>query len=227
VSPLPDPSGAVAVAVDTVVLTLCPRESGEESDLVFLAERRQREPFAGEWSLPGGIVREQEDLETAVHRALSRATPAEHVRHLEQLGTFGDPKRDPRGRVLSVSYLALLPAPSPAAERAAWLEVPADEPLAFDHATILHAAVERLRGKLSYSNVAYGLLGDTFTLRELQDVYEAVLGRELDKRNFRKKVLSLDVLAEAEGMRRGAHRPAQLYRFRQPGLVLLDDVIGG
>ena len=220
--PLPLQRGDLAVAVDVVVLSL--DREGRDDDRpapVTLAQRREREPFQGEWSLPGGIVREQEDLEEAVRRALSRVTPPGLVRHLEQLGTFGEPERDPRGRVLSVSYLALMPEPGPAPAGAAWL--PADPPpsMAFDHARILEAALERLRGKLSYSNVAYGLLGEEFTLSELQAVYEGVLGRELDKRNFRKKVLSLEMLDEAEGMRRGPHRPAQLYRFRDRELVLL------
>ncbi|HWH31514.1 MAG TPA: NUDIX domain-containing protein [Egibacteraceae bacterium] len=220
-SPLPDRPGDVAVAVDVVVLSL----AGERAEPVFLAQPRRRDPYHGDWSLPGGIVREREDLEAAVRRALARATALERVRHLEQLGTFGDPARDPRGRVVSVSYLALLPEPGPAGAGAGWLPATAPPPLAFDHAEILAAALERLRGKLSYSTVAYGLVGDEFTLSELQAVYEAVLGEELDKRNFRKKVLALGVLEEAEGMRRGAHRPARLYRFRHRELVLFDDVV--
>lgn len=223
-SPLPVGHGEVAVAVDVVVLSLRADEHGLRP--VFLAQRRRREPFAGAWSLPGGIVREREDLEAAVRRALTHTTPLEQVRHLEQLGTFGDPERDPRGRVLSVSHLALLPEPGPAQPQAGWLDALHPPALAFDHERILAAALERLRGKLTYSNVAFGLLGDEFTLSELQGVYEAVLAAELDKRNFRKKVLSLGVLDEAEGMRRGAHRPAQLYRFRDRELVLFADAIG-
>ena len=220
--PLPLQRGDLAVAVDVVVLSLAAdAQDGDRPPPVFLAQRREREPFRGDWSLPGGIVREREDLEEAVRRALSRVTPPGLVRHLEQLGTFGEAERDPRGRVLSVSYLALMPEPGPALAAAAWLPADPPPPMAFDHARILEAALERLRGKLSYSNVAYGLLGEEFTLSELQAVYESVLGRELDKRNFRKKVLSLEMLDEAEGMRRGPHRPAQLYRFRDRELVLL------
>lgn len=220
----PLPGSGLAVAVDVVALSL--RPAGEGLEPVFLARRREREPFRGDWSLPGGILREREDLEDAVRRALSNAMPLEHVRHLEQLATFGEPERDPRGRVLSVSHLALLPEPREAADGAAWLVV-ADAPaLAFDHAAILGTAVERLRGKLSYSNVAYGLLGERFTLSELQAVYEGVLGRELDKRNFRKKVLAVGLIEETDGVRRGPHRPAQLYRFRHDRLVLLEDAIG-
>lgn len=220
----PLPSSGLAVAVDVVALSL--RPAGEGLEPVFLARRRAREPFRGDWSLPGGILREREDLEDAVRRALANAMPLEHVRHLEQLATFGEPERDPRGRVLSVSHLALLPEPRAAADGAAWLAVTDAPALAFDHAAILDTAVERLRGKLSYSNVAYGLLGERFTLSELQAVYEGVLGRELDKRNFRKKVLAAGLIAETDGVRRGPHRPAQLYRFRHDGLVLLEDAIG-
>lgn len=226
-SPLPARPSGIAVAVDVVVLTLRPHGGAEDAELVVLAQRRAREPFAGAWSLPGGLLREREDLEDAVRRALSHATPLESLAHLEQLGTFGHPERDPRGRVLTVTHLALLPEPGPVRTHADWLPATRPPELAFDHADILATAVDRLRGKLSYSNVAYGLLGEAFTLRELQSVYEAVLGRELDKRNFRKKVLSLDLVVETEGMRRGAHRPAQLYRFRHRDLVVLGDVIGG
>jgi 8-oxo-dGTP diphosphatase len=222
VSPLP--AAAHRVAVDVVAIALADDGDGAGTP-VFLALRRPRPPFAGDWALPGTLVREDEDLEEAVLRILADGPGLPRPRHLEQLATFGAVDRDPRGRVFSTSYLALVPRPVPVRETAAWRPV-ADVPaLAFDHALILQSALDRLRGKLSYSNVAYGLLPDTFTLSELQAVYEAVLGRELDKRNFRKKVLSLGVLAEAEGQRRGAHRPAQLYRFRDAALVVLDDVI--
>lgn len=209
----PHPSG---VAVDVVVLSL------RDDAPVFLAVRRERPPFEGAWALPGVLLGEDEGLEDAAARALERAAHRSMVRHLEQLATFGGPGRDPRGRVVSVSYLALLPEPVAVAERARWRDAVPPPELAFDHTDILGTAVERLRGKLSYSNVAFGLLPDRFTLSELQAVYEAVLGHALDKRNFRKKVLGVGLLAEAQGQRRGAHRPAQLYRFAQRGLALLD-----
>lgn len=227
-SPLAVPDGSLAVAVDVVLLAL--RLTGDTAVPVFLAQRRRNQPFAGMWSLPGVIMRDREDLESAVHRALARSgTALERIRHMEQLGTFGAPQRDPRGRVMSVSYLALLPQPAEAEADTEWLPatpLPTHATkLAFDHAEILDTAVERLRGKLSYSNVAFGLLGESFTLSELQAVYEAVLDRELDKRNFRKKVLARELVAESDGMRRGAHRPARLYRFRHTELVLLDDIL--
>lgn len=217
-----------------VVLTLPPVEDpeapGARAPLV-LAVPRDHPPHAGDWSLPGGLVGTAEGLEAAVSRVLADLARDSHAqtlaepRHLEQLETFGAPGRDPRGRVVSVSYLALLGAPVPLAGAAAWQPATAPPPLAFDHATILASALDRLRAKLSYSTVAYGLLADTFTLSELQGVYEAVLGRAIDKRNFRRKLASLALLEETGGQRRGSHRPASLYRFSSGGLVLLDDVI--
>lgn len=220
----PLPAAAHRVAVDVVAIALEDDGAGAGTP-VFLTLRRPRPPFAGDWALPGTLVREEEDLSQAVLRILADGPGLPRPRHLEQLATFGAPDRDPRGRVFSVSYLALVPRPVPVRETAAWWPVAKSPALAFDHDVILHSAVDRLRGKLSYSNVAYGLLPDAFTLSDLQAVYEAVLGRALDKRNFRKKMLSLDVLAETEELRRGPHRPAQLYRFRDAALVVLDDVI--
>ena len=220
----PLPAAAHRVAVDVVPFALDEEGPGAGTP-VFLTQRRPRAPFAGDWALPGTLVRESEDLQEAALRILAEGPGLPRPRHLEQLATFGGPDRDPRGRVFSVSYLALVPRPAPVAASAAWWPVASAPALAFDHARILVSAMERLRAKLSYSNVAYGLLPDTFTLSELQGVYEAVLDRELDKRNFRKKVLALGLVTEAEGQRRGPHRPAQLYRFRDAGLVVLDDVL--
>jgi 8-oxo-dGTP diphosphatase len=222
VSPLP--AAAHRVAVDVVTIAL--RDDGEGAGTpVFLALRRPREPFAGDWALPGTLVREGEDLEEAALRILSEGPGLDQPRHLEQVATFGSPTRDPRGRVVSVSYLALVPRPATVRSTAQWWPLAQPPPLAFDHAEVLASAVGRLRAKLSYSNVAYGLLPGTFTLSELQGVYEAVLDRALDKRNFRKKVQALGLVTEATGQRRGPHRPAQLYRFTQSALVVLDDVI--
>ena len=220
----PLPAAAHRVAVDVVTVALADDGDGAGTP-VFLALRRPRPPFAGDWALPGTLVREAEDLQEAVLRILSDGPGLPEPRHLEQLATFGAPDRDPRGRVFSASYLALVPRPAVVRETAQWWPVAQPPPLAFDHGMILASAVQRLRAKLSYSNVAYGLLPDTFTLSELQAVYEAVLDRQLDKRNFRKKLLSLNVLSETEGQRRGPHRPAQLYRFRDAALVVLDDVL--
>lgn len=209
------------MAVDVVLLARA--ESGPGEVRVLLAQR-DHDPHAGRWALPGGLLRPDEDLDGAARRVLERVGVVA-PRHQEQLASFGAPGRDPRGRVVSVSHLALLPAPVAVAAHARWWPLEGLPHLAFDHLAILEAAVARLRGKLSYSNVAYGLLPPAFTLTELQEVYEAVLDRPLDKRNFRKKVQAMGLLAEAEGQRRGQHRPAQLYRFAAPELVLFDDVI--
>lgn len=220
----PLPAAGHHVAVDVVTIALDDDGPGAGTP-VFLAARRPRPPFAGHWALPGTLVRDGEGLEEAARRILDEGAALSRPRHLEQLATFGTPGRDPRGRVFSVSYLALIPRPTVLGEGARWISI-ADAPgLAFDHAEILASAIDRLRGKLTYSNVAYGLLADAFTLSELQAVYEAVLGRTLDKRNFRKRVLALDLVQETEGQRRGPHRPAQLYRFTDTALVVLDDVI--
>lgn len=218
---------AVAVSVDVVALALG-ADPDDAARLRFLATRREHPPFAGSWALPGGLVAPADDLEASARGALAGAG-VRAVGHLEQLATFGDPGRDPRGRIVSVTYLALLPRPvEPAGtqeDTVAWLPALQAPDMPFDHGEILASALERLRGKLSYSTVASGLLDAAFTLTDLQAVYEAVLGRTVDKRNFRKKVLSLGMLTETGGQRRGPHRPAQLYRFARPGLQLLDGVI--
>jgi 8-oxo-dGTP diphosphatase len=210
-----------AVAVDVVVLTL--DASGELLAVLAPPTAAVGDPDA--WALPGRRVRGDEDLETAARRVLVELAGLTDPRHLEQLATFGRPDRDPGGRVVSVSYLALQAHPLSLEGAARWWPVSALPLLAFDHAEILESALDRLRARLGYSNVAYGLLPDTFTLSDLQAVYSSVLDRDIDKRNFRKKVLTLGLVVEAEGMRRGSHRPAQLYRFARTGLVLHDAVI--
>ena len=170
-----------------------------------------------------------EELDAAAHRELTEETGVGAAEFLEQLYTFGGLGRDPRTRVISVAYYALLPEPplAPAAgtdaAAAQWWPIDALPKLAFDHETILTKALERLRAKLGYTSVTYALLPEEFTLTELQTIYEIILGRELDKRNFRKKMQATDLLEGLEKQRRGgAHRPAQLFRFttRQP--VFLD-----
>lgn len=210
-----------AVAVDVVVTSL----DRNSRLVVLLAPLPEDTPSPRAESLPGRRVQVAEDLEVAARRVLAGLPGRIEPVHLEQLATFGRPDRDPRGRVVSVSYLGLQPDAAPLGGGARWCPVAARPPLAFEHDEILDAAVERLRARLTYSNAAYGLLPDTFTLTELQAVYESVLDRPVDKRNFRKRVLRLGMVVEAEGMRRGSHRPAQLYRFPRRDLVLLDDVV--
>jgi len=201
-----------AVAVDVVLLTI---EKGELSAfLVCLKEG----PLRGKWAFPGGRVRLDEPLEDAARRELREQTGLADV-YLEQLYTFGDPDRDPTSRVVSVAYFALVPT-APALRRtaryaaAAWFPVRALPALTYDHDRIAAMALERLRAKLSYTNIAWSLLPRAFTLGDLQAVYETILGRRLDRRNFRRKLLGLGLLRPLSRERRGAHRPATLYAFR-------------
>ncbi len=188
--------------------------------LQVLLIRRKEWPFAGQWALPGGFVRPGESLEDAARRELAEETGVAEVL-LEQLRAFSDPKRDPRTWVITVAYTALVASDTLAlhagtdAAEAGWFAVQAQpHPLAFDHAQILDFAVASLRARLDTDlQVAAALLPRRFTLSEMQEVYEIISGRTLDKRNFRKWVLSTDALAPTTEERRGAHRPALLYEF--------------
>ena len=211
-----------SVTVDVVAFTA---RAGRLS--VLLIERGVW-PFAGAWALPGGFVAQEEPLDEAARRELIEETGVAGAHYLEQLYTFGTPHRDPRTRVISVAYYALLPedASEPSAgsdaRTAAWWPVDKLPPLAFDHAEIVAVALDRLRAKLGYTSVAYALLPDEFTLTELQTVYEIILGEGLDKRNFRKKMLAAGILAPTDRARRdGPHRPAQLFRFNRKEAVFL------
>ena len=202
-----------SVTADCVVFGL------DESDLKVLLIERDLEPFRGKWALPGGFVRMEESLEDAARRELLEEAGIRDV-FLEQLYTFGEVKRDPRGRVITVAYYALVNLAehevkaSTDARTAAWFST-ADVPaLAFDHAKILDVALERLRGKVRYQPIGFELLPRKFTLSQLQKLYEIVLDRELDKRNFRKKILSMGILVELDEIQQDvAHRAARLYRF--------------
>ena len=196
--------------------------------LEILLVKRGEAPFLGAWALPGGFVRPNETLEEAARRELTEETGVSDI-YLEQLFTFGDPGRDPRARVITVSYFALianherpLHATGDAAE-AAWHDAFDPPALAFDHAKILDYAIARLRSKLEYTTVGFQLLPKEFTLSELQRVYEAILRKPLDKRNFRKKVLALEILEPAAGQRQTGARPAQLYRFSMDRFVSLKE----
>lgn len=201
----------VRVSVDVVIFTI------RDKALNVLLIERGIAPFKGRWALPGGFVRD-ESLAEAAQRELEEETGVRDV-YLEQLYSFGDPRRDPRGRVVTVAYYALirsdhtpLTGGSDAAS-ARWWPV-ADRPqLAFDHDGILDYAVERLRAKLEYTTVGFQLLPKKFTLGQLQTVYEAILGRRLDKRNFRRKLGLLGVLTPLKERTGEAGRPAQLYAF--------------
>lgn len=202
-----------ALTVDCVVFGL------DETELKVLLIERGLAPFKGKWALPGGFVRVDETLDEAARRELLEETGLKDV-FLEQLYTFGAVQRDPRERVVSVAYYALVNlAEHPAtgasdASDAAWFPVASPPALAFDHAEILATAVERLRGKVRYEPIGFELLPEQFTLSQLQHLYEIVLQMELDKRNFRKRILAMDLLVPLNKQTRtGAHRPAQLFKF--------------
>lgn len=214
-SDYPQPS----VTVDVLVFTVL------EDRLKVALIQRGVEPFKHKWAIPGGFVRMEESLEDAARREIEEETGVTNL-YLEQLYTYGDPQRDPRGRVITVAYYALaqgeeiaLRADTDAAD-AQWYALSEIPALAFDHRKILDDALERLRGKLEYSNVAFALLPPKFRLSELQRVYEVILGYDLDKRNFRKKILSLDLIEATDEYSSGAHRPAQLFRWKERKMVL-------
>jgi len=207
-----------SVTVDVIIFTL------RDGDLQVLLIRRKHPPFRGMWAIPGGFVGIGESLEKAALRELEEETSVHDV-YLEQLYTFGDVDRDPRGRVITVAYFALVPATairpdvgSDAAE-ARWWSIYDLPPLAFDHADILVYALQRLRYKLEYTALGFELLPEAFTLSELQAAYEIVLGEELDKRNFRRKILSAGIIEEIGKYRTGEGRPARLYRFRDDAVA--------
>ena len=210
------------MTVDIVIFTL------REGSLQVLLVKRGVPPFEGQYAIPGGFIRGDESLEEAALRELHEETGVRNV-FLEQLYTFGDPKRDPRGRVITVAYYALiasdklsLVAGADAAE-AQWFPASGVPPLAFDHKSILDYALERLRNKLEYTTVGFQLLPEKFTLGELQAVYEAILGRPLDKRNFRRKLALLGILKPLREWRRTGRKPAQLFRFAAPRFEKLKD----
>ena len=203
------------VTVDCVIFGL---DLDEESLKVMLIER-DLEPYSGRWAVPGGFVRDGETLTAAAARELREETGIADV-FLEQLYTFGDPGRDPRGWVVSVAYYALVSPERHSihaatdARQARWFPVANVPRLAFDHAEILRTALARLRGKLTYAPIGFELLPQKFTIKQLQKLYEIVLGMKLDNRNFRKKIFGMDVLQELAEMQKGVpHRAARLYKF--------------
>jgi 8-oxo-dGTP diphosphatase len=202
-----------ALTVDCVVFGL------DDEELKVMLIQRGLAPFEGKWALPGGFVRLNETLDEAARRELEEETGLSQI-FLEQLYTFSAVDRDPRERVVSVAYYALVNLSdhkvhaATDARDAAWFGVHDVPSLAFDHSGILQMALERLRAKLRYEPVGFELLPKKFTLSQLQHLYELVLERELDKRNFRKRVLAMDLLVETDEVQQDvAHRAARLYRF--------------
>jgi 8-oxo-dGTP diphosphatase len=204
-----------SVTVDVVIFTLYQRE------LHVLLVQRRRWPYEGYRALPGGFIHMDESLEESARRELEEETGVRDV-YLEQLYTFGDPGRDPRMRVISVAYLALVRMDEhhlrASDETADVRWVPVRElptPLAFDHDKVLHYALSRLRSKLEYTTLAFQLLPEVFSILELKDIYEQILGEKLDKGNFYRKIREADILEETELVREGRGRPTRLWRFKR------------
>ena len=208
-----------AVTTDVVIFTI------RQDELKVLLVKRALAPFEGTWALPGGFVKPDESLEEGARRELEEETGVSGV-FLEQLYTFGAPERDPRERVITVAYYALIPTDTMEiraasdAEGVSWFGLHELPELAFDHRDILDMAKRRLVDKLDYSTIAFQFMPKSFTLTELQHVYETILGEPQDKRNFRKRILGLGLVRETGKTRKeGAHRPAKLYKHVDPGRV--------
>lgn len=204
-----------AVTVDCVIFGL------DEEDLKVLLIQRAQDPFMDQWALPGGFAEVGESLDDTASRELEEETSLKNV-FLEQLYTFSDPARDPREHVISIAYYALVNLSehkvqaNSDARNAAWFSIDDVPKLAFDHDQILETAYERLRGKITYQPIGFELLPSKFPLRMLQGVYEKILDRPLDKRNFRKKILGMDILEELDEIETDVgHRAARLYRFNE------------
>ena len=203
-----------SVTVDILIFTV------KDNDLKILLIKRGTEPFKDMWALPGGFVKLDESLEDAALRELKEETGVKSD-YLEQLYTFGDINRDPRGRVITVAYFALikqqkteLKATTDASD-VRWFSVNERYNLAFDHKKILEYGLKRLRWKFEYTSIAFSLLPESFTLTELHKLYETVLNKKFDKRNFRKKINSLNILEKENIKKDVSHRPPQLYRLKK------------
>jgi 8-oxo-dGTP diphosphatase len=206
------------VAVDAIVFGY----SKTDGVSVLLIQRKY-EPFKNSWAIPGGFVLEDESLEAAVRRELLEETGVE-LNYLEQLYTFGEPGRDPRQRTIAVAYFGLVKASqyqqlkaSTDAENAEWFSIKKIPSLAFDHKQIISVAIERLRAKIRYQPIGFELLDKKFPFSDLEKLYIALLGRDINRRNFSKKILSFGFLEETGELSKpeGKGRPSKIYRFNQ------------
>lgn len=203
-----------AVTVDIVIFTV------KDNDLQVLLVKRGVEPSKGMWALPGGFVKMDESLEDAAKRELEEETGVKNV-YLEQLYTFGDPKRDSRGRVVTVTYMALVNFEdvhlhaSTDSDDVKFFPVKKLIDVAFDHKNIIEYGVKRLRWKFEYTGVAFSLLPSLFTLTMVQALYETVFEKKFDKRNFRKKIESLNILKKEKLDTSVGYRPPQLYSLKK------------
>lgn len=210
------------LTVDSVILQLI------DDELYVLLIKRTAEPFKGEWALPGGYVAAGETTQAAMRRILKVKTgvEVEDLPLVEQLYTFDTVARDPRGHAVSVTYMGLgkdiVPEASKTTQTPQFFSINELPKLAYDHKDIIKYAHDRLKSKISYTNAVFALLDPFFTLSQLQAAYEAILCMPLDKRNFRKKFLSLNLVhATSEMKREGPHRPARLFAFNSPRLESL------
>lgn len=205
----------IKLSIDAVVFGY------EEGNISVLLIKRKYEPFKGKWAIPGGFVKNDEPLEDAAERELFEETGIK-INYLEQLYTFGNPKRDPRNRVVSVAYFGLVRpdafkiVASTDAEQVQWFNINELPELSFDHKDILETAITRLQGKITYEPIGFELLDKKFPFSDLEKLYTTLLGREIDRRNFRKKIVGLNVLDELdEKVSKGSGRPANLFKFNQ------------
>lgn len=207
------------LTIDVVVFTI------KDNKLQVLLTKRNKEPFKGRWAIPGGFIRLSENLDDAAMRILKEKTDVEDI-YLEQLYTFGDPLRYPNARVITCAYFALVRAEDVEhifekenIEDVNWHNVYELPEMAFDHKKIIEYSLQRTRERLEYFPITYKLLPDKFTLTELQKTYELILNKQLDKRNFRKKILAGTMLLETDEYTKfGSKRPAKLYKF-EPDII--------
>jgi 8-oxo-dGTP diphosphatase len=209
------------VAVDSVLFAI------DAGQMKCYLVRLRWGPAAGKWAFPGGLVREGEMLDEAARRELRQSTGLNDC-YIEQLFSFGDPNRDPKAHVVSVAYMALIDRVSAVHScsqkyaNGQWFETTALPDLAYDHAEIAEYAVRRLKSKLEYTNIACNLLPPTFTFAQIEELYGIVLGRALDRRNFRRRIMAMNLLKRLPLERRGNHRPAALFSFRQRSLQVIE-----
>jgi 8-oxo-dGTP diphosphatase len=202
------------VAVDTVLFAM-----GGARLKCYLVQL-QAGALTGRWAFPGGLVRVGETLDSAARREIEDAAGLRDI-YLEQVFSFGDPSRDPDAHVVSVAYMALIPDASAARlgsrkyASGQWFEMERLPALAYDHREVARFALERLRSRLRYMDIARNLLPPTFTMGDLHDIYQSALERGIDRRNFRRWILTSGLLKSVPGKRRGAHRPATIYAFRE------------
>lgn len=214
-------SQSIKLAVDAVVFGY------EAGKITVLLIKRKYEPFKNKWAIPGGFIKDDESLEEAVERELFEETGVK-INYLEQLYTFGQPNRDPRGRIVSIAYFGLIRPDtfklfaSTDAEDVQWFAIDELPQLSFDHKMILEIAINRLQAKITYEPIGFELLNKKFPFSDLEKLYTTLLGRAVDRRNFRKKILALNVLDELEEkVSKGSGRPANLFQFNEERYFLL------